>query len=219
MVDPGDRHGDGGHCEHLHQVVMDHRRDSPGQRSTRCEDVAGQMVDSSGSPVSDCATSQFRALTSLAVRCRAVRATWLDAARSVDNGSSIVDPETNGQRTRAGEACSFVVATCHPDGMGTRECPPWCARHSPARCRSDPEVVIWRLGALHCEFGVQLEAWAGRETALVLLPESAAPIYLPRAAAVGLGGVYGGLLAAAGWAASGLLPGSPEAGSNADPTG
>lgn len=83
--------------------------------------------------------------------------------------------------------------------MGHHEpCPDWCHRHTAARCRSTAEVVTWRSGPVTGEIAAQLEQWHGRELALVLLTEMAAPIYLPRTAAVRFGTAVGGLLDVAG---------------------
>lgn len=84
--------------------------------------------------------------------------------------------------------------------MGTRECPAWCARHSPARCRSEPVVVAWAGGRY--QVAVQLERWADREVALsLLLPDGV--LLLPLDAAVALGEAWQVLCGQAGWTAAG----------------
>lgn len=82
--------------------------------------------------------------------------------------------------------------------MGIRECPPWCRRHTAARCRSEPQVIGWSVGAGRMELGLQLERWTGRVPALsLLLPDGV--LLLPEGPAVELMTALGGLVDTAGW--------------------
>jgi hypothetical protein len=95
-----------------------------------------------------------------------------------------------------------VVPACHAAAMGAH--PAWCARHTAARCRSEPAEVVYRCGALVVELGAGLEQWSGlgREpTCCLYLPE--VTVRLPQEPAVQLGALWVGLLEQAGWVSPG----------------